>query len=80
MQSTFYFTHQKNPFVFDDIEYKNVSAATEYSPRFGITGKRNQLQTLDCTARDPHALEAIPVFKAREMIARQLHLRYHIFF
>ena len=67
------FTHQKNPFVFDDIEYKNVSAATELlSPVSALPENETNFKLWIAQRGDPHALEAIPVFKAREMICKAI--------
>ena len=63
------FTHNKKPFVFEEIEYKNVSSAEGPASR-AMEFPENEANFKLWIAKrvDSQSLEAIPVLKAQEMI------------
>ena len=67
------FTHQNKPFVFDEIEYKNVSAASETaSPISSFPENEASFKLWIAKRSDSQAMQAIPVAKAQEMIGKAI--------
>lgn len=67
------FTHQNKPFVFDEIEYKNVSAANEIvSPISSFSETEVNFKLWIAKRSDSQSMEAIPVAKTQKLIGKAI--------